>query len=263
MKVEMSLVTLFKLLSSSLRFTLECTCMALVFPVVTIIAKKRQDGFYAWSERWTYPGFTGVVSFGLTRAPSFLLRYLWESLVNGDQCATCLIFTQFLSSPDIPCYWLSWGRRWMKKTACLLAFPIARIIMSIDDAAVVTFWFISMSLFFRKVHTVYIPAWWWRQQFFVILIFLTYKERCHRFTVLHWKRNLYLNVYPRAFWGFHEASHWPWKNLLSTRGVATCRLRNLRKLLQAAADLPQRKNVNFLQGNVAKKESFGCNNVQR
>ena len=119
MKVEMSLVTLFKLLSSSLRFTLECTCMALVFPVVTIIAKKRQDGFYAWSERWTYPGFTGVVSFGLTRAPSFLLRYLWESLVNGDQCATCLIFTQFLSSPDIPCYWLSWGRKKMDEEDCM------------------------------------------------------------------------------------------------------------------------------------------------
>jgi hypothetical protein len=36
------------------------------------------------------------------------------------------------------------------------------------------------------------------------------------------------------------------KNLLSTRGVATCRLR---KLLQAAAaaDLTQRNNVNFLQ----------------
>lgn len=45
----------------------------------------------------------------------------------------------------------------------------------VDNAAVVTFWFISMSLFFRKVHTVYIPA-WWRQQIFVILIFLTLKR---------------------------------------------------------------------------------------
>lgn len=28
---------------------------------------------------------------------------------------------------------------------------------------------------------------------------LDYKERCYQFTVLHWKRNLNLNVYPRAF----------------------------------------------------------------
>ena len=150
---------------------------------------------------------------------------------------------------NIPCYWLSLGRRWMKKTACLPAFPIARS-NHVVDAALVTFWFISMSLFFRKVCTVYIPA-WWRQQIFVILIFLTIKRGA---TNLQYciEREIWTWMCTRALSKVSmKPLYWPWKNLLYTRGGATCRLR---KLLQAAAaaDLAQRKNMNFLQGNIGK-----------
>ena len=150
---------------------------------------------------------------------------------------------------NIPCYWLSSGRRWMKKTACLPAFPIARS-NHVDDAALVTFWFISMSLFFRKVCTVYIPA-WWRQQIFVILIFLTIKRGATNYSTAL-KEKFELECVPARFLRFswslalamEKFTIYTW-----SRG-ATCRLH---KLLQAAAaDLAQRKNVIFLQGNIAK-----------
>lgn len=119
----------------------------------------------------------------------------------------CLIFTQFHESSDIPCYWLSSGRsRWMKKTACLPAFSIAR-------CSSCNFLIHQRVIVLQKsgyIHTCMVTT-----TDFCNSDLLDFKREVPPIYSTALKEKLYWNVYqPRIGHG---------NKFLSTRSVATCR----------------------------------------